>query len=170
LVILYQKNIAKRIYAAIIDYGLIFLITWVYIMLFGKPDGKGAQVVSGFSALLIPIVWFIYFPVAEAFFGQTPGKASLHLIVTDEKGESAGLNQTLSRRITDIIELAFLGIPAVISINSTEKFQRLGDLFGKTRVLSTDSICSNCDTKVTMTRKEAFNKRFFCPECDYRNE
>ena len=70
---IFKSNLKKRILATILDYGLFFLIFYVYLMYFGKPNNEGGYTVNGFAAIPIPIIWFCYFVLIEATMGATVG-------------------------------------------------------------------------------------------------
>ena len=49
-------------------------------------------------------------------------------------------SNAFKRRIIDIIDIFFYGIPALICICNTPKYQRLGDLFADTLVVKKSDI------------------------------
>jgi uncharacterized RDD family membrane protein YckC len=90
--------------------------------------------------LLVPVSWFIYFVVLEAFNGATPGHDICKLTVVKTNAEKLTLGDAFKRRIVDLIDIFFYGIPALICICNTPKFQRLGDLFAGTVVVKKSDI------------------------------
>ncbi|TRX60599.1 hypothetical protein FNH22_06000 [Fulvivirga sp. M361] len=170
MLIIAEKNLARRYWANLIDYFIIFSVSIGYIYIVGKPDYEGIYRVSGAPALLMPFLWFLYFPVAEAIFHQTLGKAAFNLIIISKDGEYASFGQCFLKRITDPLELAFWGIPAVVAITKTEQRTRLGDIFAGTLTVSSTSICKYCKSELTLTAKEALKQKFKCPECGELNE
>lgn len=164
-----KKNLAQRYYANVIDY-LIFLIsTVIYIYLAGDGDEFGTYHVTGFKALLIPLVWFIYFPVCEGTIGQTVGKRAFNLYVVDLTGQHPSVFQAFLRRLLDIFELVFFGIPALVTINYSEKNQRIGDMMAGTTVVRTDAVCRHCGTELELKPKEVIQDAFTCPNCSQTN-
>lgn len=133
----YKTNLKKRIFATIIDYGVFLLGMFVYIQYFGHPNNEGGKTVSGFLALPIPIVWFVYFVAVEAIFGATLGHQAFDLAIITLKREKIRFTQAFKRHLFDTIDIIFWGIPAIITIKNTEKHQRLGDLWAKTIVVDT---------------------------------
>lgn len=61
-----KPNLKKRIIATLLDYTLFLIPTFIYIMLVGEENEEGGKTVHGFLALVIPIIWFIYFVIVEA--------------------------------------------------------------------------------------------------------
>lgn len=149
-----NKNLTQRAYAALLDYSIIIGCAILYIFLVGEGDEFGTYRVSGFKALLVPMVWFIYFPVCEGTLGQTLGKKAFHLYVVDMNGAFPSVMQAFLRRMVDIFEIAFFGVPGLMTINYSEKNQRLGDMMAGTTVVRTDAICRHCQTELELTPKE----------------
>lgn len=164
-----KKNLAPRYYANLIDYLIFLICTVLYIYLAGDGDEFGNYRVTGFKALLIPVVWFIYFPVCEGTIGQTLGKKAFHLYVVDTTGQPPQLFQALLRRLLDMFEIVFLGIPALLAINYSEKNQRIGDMMAGTTVIRIDAVCRHCGTELELTPKEVIRDTFTCPNCSQVN-
>lgn len=120
LLVRQKKNLAKRYFANVIDYLIFFVLSGVYILFVGEDDGSGTYRVHGLKALAEPLFWFLYFPLCEGTVGQTIGKKAFHLRVVDLQGRTPSLVQGFLRRLFDIFELAFLGLPSLITINSLE--------------------------------------------------
>ncbi|HEX6892332.1 MAG TPA: RDD family protein [Chryseolinea sp.] len=164
-----KKNLARRYFANVVDYTFFFVLTFVYVFFFGKEDETGSYHVTGFKALAIPLVWFVYFPVCESLFGQTLGKKAFRLYVVDLQGESPSIIHTFLRRMLDIIEMSFFGIPALIAINHTEKNQRIGDMIAGTTVIATDAVCGHCSAELELLPREVLRNTFTCPSCKQVN-
>jgi uncharacterized RDD family membrane protein YckC len=160
-----KKNLAQRYYANLLDYFILLLCIVTYIYLAGKPDEYNSYRVTGFKALLIPTIWFIYFPLCERVFGQTPGKKAFHLHVVDVDGKHLSIVQTSLRRFCDLIEFPLLGAAAILMINYSGKNQRLGDMLAGTTVLRTVTTCSNCNAELELTTKEVLRGTYVCPIC-----
>ncbi len=133
--------ITKRILAALIDYSLFLLLCYTYLTTFGTPeiqqDGSVTYVVDGFLTLTVFVGWFMFFPILEGTMGQTFGKKILNLkVVLVSPKYDYGIIDALKRHLTDIFELGFFGIPALISIKNTQHRQRFGDLWAKSIVVS----------------------------------
>jgi len=164
-----RKNLFSRYMANVFDYLIIFVLDAGYIFIVGDQDEFGTYKVTGLKALELPLVWFLYFPTCESIFGQTIGKRAFHLHVVDEKGESPTIIHSFLRRVMDPIELMFIGIPAILTINHSEKNQRIGDMIAGTTVLRTDAVCRFCGTELELTPKEATRDSFRCPNCNEAN-
>ena len=108
--------------------------------MFGAPNDEGGYTLNGVPALLTIVFWFLYFVVLEAVNQATPGHDILKLVVIRTKGDRIGFTDALKRRIVDFIDIAFYGIPAMICICNTPKFQRIGDLWADTVVVKRSDI------------------------------
>lgn len=102
-------------------------------------------------------------------FGQTLGKRAFDLYVVDFTGDYPTFIHASLRRLLDIMEMCFLGIPALIAINASPKNQRLGDMLGDTTVITTAAICKACSTQLELTPKEVIKDVFKCPNCNTVN-
>ncbi|MGE5109114.1 MAG: RDD family protein [Sphingobacteriales bacterium] len=131
----YKTNLKKRIIATLLDYALFLIPTYIYIMYFGQDNNEGSKTVSGLLALPIPIVWVIYFVVIEACYGATLAHQGLYLKVLTVDRKEIEWTQALKRHLLDPIDILFYGIPAIIAIKNSDKYQRLGDMFAKTIVV-----------------------------------
>lgn len=105
---------------------------WV---LLGTDDGNGVTTVSGFKALVIPIVWFIYFVVIEAEYGATLGHKSFDIKVMTIDRKDIEFTHALKRHLLDPIDILFYGIPAFIAVKYSLRHQRLGDMWAQTIVI-----------------------------------
>ena len=133
----YKTNFKKRAIATIIDYGIFFLLIYIYIMFFGEENNQGGKTVSGLLFLPIPIYWFIYFVVIEASYGATLAHQAMYLKVLTLERKEIYLGNAFRRHILDLIEIPLYGIPAIIAIIYSEKKQRIGDMFANTIVVDT---------------------------------
>lgn len=139
-----REYIGKRVGATIIDYTLIFLLTVIYIFVFGEPNEEGGKTVSGLPALAPFIFWFLYFIVIETIYSGTVGHQLVGLKVVSLDATKAKFSQILKRRIADIIEISWcFGFIAFLIARGNDKSQRIGDFLGKTIVIGkNDSIDS----------------------------
>ena len=143
----YKKNLPKRILATIIDYLIIFLITYAYIEIFGEINSEGVKAVYNLSALPIIIVWFLYIVVIEAIYGATLAHQAFNLKVLTSKGHEIDFGNVLKRRLLDPIDLIFLfGLPAFIFVSTTERHQRLGDLWADTVIVDITDMEQYCES------------------------
>lgn len=160
-----KKSLARRYYANLFDYAILLFLLTVYIFVMGEANDSGGYKVTGLKALVIPFIWFLYFPVCESIFGQTIGKKAFHLYIVDLNGDSPSIVQTFLRRMLDLFEIMFLGVPALLLINHSEKNQRLGDMMAGTAVIRTDAVCRFCWTDLELSPKEVVRDLFKCPVC-----
>jgi len=135
-----KKYIGLRILATLIDYGIYIGLFFLYLYTFGEKTDDGSYQANGLAALPVFIFWFLYFVVLEAINQATPGHDICKLIVVKTDGEKISLGIAFKRRILDFIDIFFYGIPALICIYNTPKFQRLGDLFAGTVVVKKSDI------------------------------
>jgi uncharacterized RDD family membrane protein YckC len=160
-----KKNLVQRYYAGLLDYLIILIFVVVYVYLAGDVNDEGTYRVTGFKALLIPVVWFFYFPVCEGIMGQTIGKKAFHLHVVNVTGERTSIGQAFLRRVVDPVEMVFFGIAAILIINFSDKNQKIGDMMAGTTVVRTDVICGLCGTELELTPIEVIRDTFTCPNC-----
>jgi len=104
-------------------------------MVFGVDNEEGGKTVSGLMALPIPLFWFIYFVIIEAFYGGTLSHQGLNLKVLTLDRKDIEWTHALKRHLLDPIDILLYGIPAIITIKNSEKCQRLGDMWAKTIVV-----------------------------------
>lgn len=130
-----KRYIKLRIIATLIDYGIYFTVFFVYCYCLGTVNNEGTYEVNGLLAMPLPSLWFLYFVVLEAANQATPGHDLCKLIVVKANGEKISLSNSLKRHIVDPIDIFFYGIPALICIYKTPKFQRLGDMLADTVVV-----------------------------------
>ena len=126
---------SKRVFATIIDYGVFFLIMWVYMMYFGEETNEGYEV-NGIMTLPILILWFFYFVLVEGFWQATIGHQLLNLKICQDNYKEIDIGHSFKRRILDMIDFMFFGVPAFIAIRNNEKNQRIGDMYAKTIVIN----------------------------------
>jgi uncharacterized RDD family membrane protein YckC len=133
-------GVASRTIAELLDLGvqlvaLVALLMGVGIV--GNAGGIG-EVASVVLALLIGLLALVGYPIAmETFWnGRTLGKAAMGLRVVTREGAPERFRHAAIRAMIGFVEIyAFLGVPAVISIITSRRDQRLGDLVAGTLVL-----------------------------------
>lgn len=133
----HKKNLLKRLLATALDYALYFLALSVYILLLGEDTADGTKSVTNLMALPLPFFWFVYFVVIEAHYGATLGHQALNLLVLGSNRKDISFTQALKRRLADLVDFSFLGVPAIILIRNSSKCQRLGDIWADTIVVDT---------------------------------
>jgi len=137
----YDFILAKRCWAALIDYILYFLILALYCFISGdvylqglKDDGNFA---FNMNPGLIPtvIIWFFYFPTLESILGYTPGKGIFDIKVISEDRKEFPFVVSLKRHLLDPVDFAFFGLVGIISIKYSKQHKRLGDFWAKSLVV-----------------------------------
>lgn len=128
-------SVGKRALGAIIDMVLLFLITIVFSSLFGSAEG-GSFSLSGFPAVVMFILWFVYFVVLEAKTGKTIGKYIAKTKVVDEAGGQITWGVSVGRNLMRIIDGFFLYLVGFIVASASKKNQRLGDIVSRTFVIN----------------------------------
>lgn len=132
--------LGRRIGAAIIDLGIIFLLMLLVGGLIGNEPAPGAPDSARFGALdrlLILGLAFGYYWGTETLWAQTLGKRVLDIRVVRVDGTKAGAGavfvRTLLRIVDSIPGFYLVGLIAVLATGPRR--QRLGDLAAKTRVV-----------------------------------
>ena len=130
-----KKHISKRVIATLIDYTLIFALTFFYINIFGVTDEEGVQTVSGLPALIPMLFWFLYFVVVEFLYSGTLGHQVVGLKIVSIDNSKLTFGQILKRRLADIVEISWcFGFVAFLIAKGNHNGQRLGDTIAKTIV------------------------------------
>lgn len=133
-------NLKKRFLSALIDYSIVIGFFYAYVLTFGVETTDGGRVVTGFPALIPIVFWFIYIVLLEVFYGATIGNSILGLkavSLINHNGELS-FSQSIKRHLMDPIDMFPFGLIGIITITSTKKNQRLGDLWAKTVVVIKD--------------------------------
>lgn len=128
-------SVGKRVLGAIIDMVLLFLIALIFSSLFGSVEA-GAFSVSGLPALVMFILWFVYFVVLEATTGKTIGKYVAKTKVVDESGGQISWGVSVGRNLMRIIDGFFFYLVGFIVALVSKKNQRLGDIVSRTFVIN----------------------------------
>lgn len=124
--------------AWVVDHGIFFSLYYAYLAHFGTETEVGYEV-SGCGAVW-PVVgaWFLWFPLAEALFGQSFGKWSFGLRVIAVDGARITFGSAVIRRLLDPIDFTLFGFVAFLVARNTPLQQRVGDLVAKARVVNAD--------------------------------
>lgn len=133
----YKPNFKKRIFATLVNYGIYFLAYFCYLELFGHDNDEGGKTVNGLLTLPVPAFWFLYFVIVEAYYGATIGHSLFYLKVLTLNRKEISFEHTFKRHLLDLIDIFIYGIPAIIAIRSSDKHQRLGDMWANTIVVDT---------------------------------
>jgi uncharacterized RDD family membrane protein YckC len=131
-----KPNLRKRILANLLDYGFYFVVIIAYMFYFGHETEDGGMAVEGILALPIVIFWVLYFVIIEGIYGGTIGHLGFNLKVMTVDGKDVRIGNSLRRHLLDFIEIGSFGIPAIIAIKNSDKYQRLGDMWANTIVVN----------------------------------
>lgn len=140
---LHPATLGRRFAAFLIDLALGLVVAapvvpLLVLLVLGErmrlPPGLTAILVFGVAALggAVLLLSVVYYPVAEAVFGQTLGKRVLGLCVTKDDGERIGWIDAIVRRLPWYVELFWLD--AIFAL-FTERRQRAFDLVAGTIVV-----------------------------------
>ncbi len=132
---------SKRIGATLIDYTLVYSLSFYYIFAAGTRNDRGAYEVDGLPAFVPVAFWFVYFIITERFMGGTLGHHIFKLKVVSMDGKDLTFGQVFLRRICDTLEISWcFGFIAFLLVRSSTYNQRLGDQVAKTRVVGKEDI------------------------------
>ncbi|MFH6997215.1 RDD family protein [Flavobacterium sp. FlaQc-57] len=137
-------NIGERIGSYFIDlaikfsYVIVVSLLLFYVFNFEKVLSKLDYWTTVAVILLLYFPFFIYTLTLESIFeGQTIGKKLVKIKVVKIDGYQAGFGDYLMRWFFRLVDVSILGgIIAVISVISSEKGQRLGDMVAGTAVIT----------------------------------
>jgi len=134
-----KPNLSKRIYACLIDYGLIFAFTIGMLIFFGEEGEDGSHRLTGIPALSVLLFWGVITVGIEQILGTTIGNYLNELkpisIKGDLNNEGLSFGQSVKRHLLDCIDIYTLGIIGIITIKNSKYNQRLGDIWAKTIVV-----------------------------------
>ncbi|MEP3447811.1 MAG: RDD family protein [Flavobacteriaceae bacterium] len=142
IVVKTEANIGLRILACLIDYLIIYGFTFTLIFTIGVSDGNGTYSLKGFPAFVPVLFWLFMTVILESAFGATIGNSIAGLKAIPMSGRNINLSftQSLKRHLLDPLDMFFFGLVAIITINNTEKNQRVGDLWADTIVVKTKDL------------------------------
>ena len=132
----YEPQLARRAFAAMLDYGVYFLVFFAYVKFFGEPNENGQYEAKGIHHVLaVMLLWVLYFPCSEGAFGATPFKYLLDLKVKPERRKDYRFTAALKRHLLDPIDFFLFGIVAIVLVKTSSEQKRLGDMFAHTNVV-----------------------------------
>ncbi len=130
------KYIGRRYLAGFIDYSIVYLITFLLVFTLGTQDEDYTYHLNGLPALIPVLFWFLFIVCLENWFGATVGNSIVSLKPTTLSGyaNKISFGQSLKRHLLDPIDMFFFGLIAIMVIKTSDKNQRLGDIWAKTTV------------------------------------
>ncbi len=133
-----QEVIGRRIGAALVDIGVLFLVFVVLGVLIGDSEsgnGGGQVTLDGAGFIVFVGLTLLYYFLQEAATGQTLGKRLLGVRVRAVGGGDPGAGRIAIRTLLRLIDsLPFLYLVGFVVMIATPRRQRLGDLAGRTVV------------------------------------
>ncbi|WP_456314213.1 RDD family protein [Pseudomonas shirazensis] len=137
-------SVGERIGSYFIDFAIkiAYIIVISGIVFYWLRLGEVFSTLDSWSK--ISIILFLYFPaiiysitLESIFEGQTIGKKIVKIKVVKIDGYQAGFGDYLMRWFFRIIDISFFyGIVALITVISSKKGQRLGDMVAGTAVIT----------------------------------
>lgn len=135
----------RRVGAFIIDYilaavlnlfvgGVIGFVLGASLAAF-MPRQEISQLASVVGFVVGVLVLTSYFALPEHLWGATPGKMLLSIQVVTLDGGRISIGQAYGRNLALFIDLLFIGIVGLITMNGSPLHQRVGDKLAKTAVI-----------------------------------
>lgn len=134
---------------------LAFIVDAFILIVFTGFVGRLLGSFQSFSFIFITLIVAFYHLAFEVFNqGQSPGKMLVKLRVVTLKGGTPTPYDYLLRWVFRMIDImGSIGCLAVISISSSERNQRIGDILAQTTVISLQS-----DLGISLESLSEFNK------------
>lgn len=137
--VIHIPKIRRRFIAAVIDYSIIIVLNFYLIMILGEPlEGEtNSYRLTGLPVLITLIPWGLLTVCLEYFFGATLGNSIVSIRPVPIQNPSAKITfiQSLKRHLLDPIDMFFFGLVGFLVMKSTQKKQRLGDIWANTIVI-----------------------------------
>ncbi|WP_458626458.1 RDD family protein [Winogradskyella sp. PC D3.3] len=136
-----EPNIGNRFAAGLVDYIIIYIVTFILIYAIGEPNDEGVYSLNGLPALIPMIFWLIMTVGLEIGFGATLGNSLVGLKPIPKNGTNRKLTfgESFKRHLLDPIDMFFFGLVGIVTIKNTDLNQRVGDLWAKTIVIKTNN-------------------------------
>ena len=137
-----EPNIGNRFAAGLVDYIIIYSVTFFLIYTLGEPNDEGGYSLNGLSGLIPIAFWLIMTVGLEIGFGATLGNSLVGLKPIPKNGINRKLtfSESFKRHLLDPIDMFFFGLVGIITIKNTDLNQRVGDLWAKTIVVPIKSL------------------------------
>lgn len=125
-------SIGKRMLAQLLDFTILFFYFLAISILLGALEINSTATFLVFS---LPVMFYSF--LMELFFqGQSIGKMALQIRVVKLDGSQPTVINYFTRWILRLIDIAFYGSVAIITIAVNGKGQRLGDIAAGTTVIN----------------------------------
>jgi uncharacterized RDD family membrane protein YckC len=128
----------RRVLAALIDLVVVGAGAAVILAAAGVLGESPSEI--GAPLVLVALGWALYYYFAcESGNGQTLGKRVMNIRVVGLDGQPAGMREIALRTVLRVIDMQLLYLVGLIVMMATgERRGRLGDLVGKTMIVSAD--------------------------------
>jgi uncharacterized RDD family membrane protein YckC len=132
----YEPFLARRAWAATLDYLLYGGIVFGYVNFFGTENEQGMIEAKGIQHVLaVMFLWLLYFPTMEGMFGFTLFKGLFDLKIAPERRKDFRFAVAFKRHLLDPIDFFLFGVVAIILVKTREDHKRLGDMLAHSRVV-----------------------------------
>lgn len=129
-------SVFRRIIGGVVDSILMIFFSMIYVVIFGEKMLDGTYHITGFSAILLFVLIYLYFVIMEAKTGRTIGKYVAKTKVVNERGQKISWGQSLVRNFIRVVDGLFFYVIGLLAILISKKNQRLGDMVSKTYVIA----------------------------------
>lgn len=144
----------RRLGAKVIDTLLTYLLAFIVgiVVLFvgsffaGLAGGTAQPLIDNIAQtstigwVLSALAVVVFEVAAEAIHGSTPGKMLLGITVLSTDGSYCGFTQALKRALAFYVDSLVFGLPALSSMRSSSRQQRIGDRWAGTVVVRARSM------------------------------
>ncbi len=135
-----EPNLIRRIFAFLIDYGIIFAI---FIPMVNHYKDKVNHSTDVYLALALLGLWICFLIITEMTIQSTFGNYILGLKVIQKNGSKIQVWQSFLRHLVDFMDAWPFGILGFCTIKFTPNNQRLGDLLANTIVIKRKTTANN---------------------------
>ena len=136
-----RPHILRRIFAGLVDYGLIYIINLSILVYISKPDEQGEHGITGVIVLIPFLVWFIMTVAIETSIGATIGNLIVNLkpIPISGQNRKLTLGESFKRHLGDPFDMFLFGLVGILTITNSKQSQRVGDIWANTIVVKNRS-------------------------------
>jgi uncharacterized RDD family membrane protein YckC len=93
----------------------------------------GVWMMASLAVMFVPLIYF--FALESLWGGRTLGKRLFRIRVVMEDGSPLTVAGSVIRNLLRLVDMFLYYLPAIISVAATTRYQRIGDLAGKTLVV-----------------------------------
>jgi len=130
-----QRSAAYAIDRLLVDTPRIAFLTFFILRFEDIVALKGSALSILLGIVGAVLISTVYFLICEGLWGKTLGKKIMGLRVVAVDGQVPSFLSIFLRNFLRIIDSILIYLPVVVSVAATQKYQRIGDLAGKTMVV-----------------------------------